>query len=309
MSTNILVVDDSHVERLLVEGMLRKNPEYHVESAENGKEALEKMTANPPDLVVTDLVMPEMDGLELVRAIRQRFPDIPVILMTAYGDELTAVGALEAGAASYVAKAQKAERLMATIQRVAEQAAAACSRRQLAQCMLEYHCRFALENDRQLIRALVSEVQLVMASMRFTDTVERIRIGEALEEALMNAMFHGNLEVSGKELAKVWSELDEKLLDELVVERCKQPHVGERKILVVIHITASEARFVIRDEGCGFDTMFAKADDTSDRVDLARRRGVTLIRSLMDEVTYNKAGNELVMRKHPRGRTTAEVTV
>ncbi|MFV2066352.1 MAG: response regulator [Pirellulales bacterium] len=304
MSANILVVDDSQVERLLVEGMLRKNPGYHVESAENGKEALEKIAAGPPDLVVTDLIMPEMDGLELVRTVRQRYPEVPVILMTAYGDELTAVEALEAGAASYVAKAQKAERLMATIHRVVEQAKADRSRVRLSQCMLEYHCRFALQNDRQLIRTLVGEVQQAMASIGFTDTVERIRIGEAIEEALLNAMYHGNLEVSGKELAKVWSELDEHLLDKLVLERCQEPHIRERRILVVVHVTTSEARFVIRDEGRGFDAMFAMADDKSNPLELARRRGVTLIRSLMDEVTYNKTGNELVMRKRTRGCTT-----
>ena len=95
------------MERLLVEGLLRKNPDYRVELAENGKEALTKIAASPPDLVVTDLIMPEMDGLELVRTVRRRHPDIPVILMTAYGDETTVVDALEAGAASYVEPVQE----------------------------------------------------------------------------------------------------------------------------------------------------------------------------------------------------------
>lgn len=304
MSTNILVVDDALVERLLVEALLRKNPDYRVELAENGKEALTKIAASPPDLVVTDLIMPEMDGLELVRTVRRRHPDIPVILMTAYGDESTAVEALEAGAANYVAKAQKAERLMATVDRVVEQVAADRSRQRLAQCVLEHHCRFALQNDRRLIRALVGQVQQAMAGMGFTDTVERIRTGEALQEALLNAMYHGNLEVSQEELAKIWAELDEHLLDRLADERCREPHIRERKILVVVHLTTGEARFVIRDEGRGFNAMFAMADEKSGRSELARHRGVTLIRSLMDEVTYNKAGNELVLRKHQCGSTT-----
>lgn len=105
MTTRILVVDDSPVERVLVEGLLCKNPDYTVELAADGREALAAIAANPPDLVVTDLVMPEMDGLELVRTMRSRCPRIPAILMTAYGDESTAVEALEAGAASYVSNA------------------------------------------------------------------------------------------------------------------------------------------------------------------------------------------------------------
>ncbi len=118
MTTNILVVDDSHVERLLVEGLLRKNPDFRVEQAENGKEALDRLAVRPSDVVVTDLVMPDMDGLELVRAVRRGHREIPVILMTAYGDETIAVEALEAGAASYVPKSQRAERLLETVNRV-----------------------------------------------------------------------------------------------------------------------------------------------------------------------------------------------
>ncbi len=297
MSTNILVVDDALVERLLVEGLLRKNPNYRVESAENGKEALTKIERGSPDLVVTDLIMPEMDGLELVRTVRRRHPEIPVILMTAFGDESTAVEALEAGAASYVPKTEKAERLMATVVRVMEQAAADRSRQRLAQCVLEYHSRFALQNDRRLIRALVGQIQQVMAGMEFTDTVDRIRVCEALEEALLNAMYHGNLEVSREELSAVVNELDEQLLDRLIHERCREPHIRDRKILVVVDVTTREARFVIRDEGRGFNAMFAMAEEQSDRIKRPRHRGMTLIRSLMDDVRYNKAGNELVLRK------------
>ena len=76
MGNRILVVDDSQVERVLIEGLLRKNPEYRLQLAENGQEALEAIAARPPDLVVTDLVMPIMDGLELVRMVRKRHAEM-----------------------------------------------------------------------------------------------------------------------------------------------------------------------------------------------------------------------------------------
>ncbi len=297
MATSILVVDDSQVERVLVEGLLCKNPEYRVQLAANGREALEAIAANTPDLVVTDLVMPEMDGLELVQTVRSRYAGIPVIVMTAYGDESTAVEALEAGAASYVPKSQKAERLMSAVERVMEYAVANRSREQLTQCILEYHCRFALENDRRLIRALAAQIQQAMAGTGFGDTVERIRVSEALEEALLNAMYHGNLEISNEELARIRAELDDHILDRLVEERCRESRICDRKIFVVARLTESEARFVVRDEGRGFNTVSMASDPTSDRFASGQCRGMTLIRSLMDEMTFNKAGNELVMRK------------
>ncbi len=311
MATNILIVDDSQVERVLVEGMLRRNSAYRVQLAANGREALDAIdaTSRKPDLVVTDLVMPELDGLELVRRMRDRHPGIPVILMTAYGDESTAVQALEAGAASYVPKAEKAERLMAAIERVVELAAANRNREQLVRCILEYHGRFALKNDRRLIHAFAAQMQQTLAGMNFSDTVERIRVGEALEEALLNAMYHGNLEFQKEELDKIRAELDDDMLDRLVEVRCKESDFCDRRILVVTHLTEEEARFVIRDEGHGFSTAAVAGAPISDRAASGACRGMTLIRSLMDDVTFNKSGNELVMRKHAqptRGCTSME---
>ena len=119
--------------------------------------------------------MPEMDGLELTQTVRRRYPAIPVILMTAYGDETTAVEALEAGAASEdVPKAEKAERLLSAVERVLDHAQANRTHEQLSQCMLEYHCRYALQNDRRPTRASAVQVQQVMANIGFASVVERI---------------------------------------------------------------------------------------------------------------------------------------
>ena len=84
----------------------------------NGREGLERIESDRPDFVLTDLQMPEMNGLELVSKIKDRFPNIPVILMTAQGSEEFAAQALRNGAATYVLKRRLAEDLVATIERV-----------------------------------------------------------------------------------------------------------------------------------------------------------------------------------------------
>src|SRR5262245_2182044 len=99
---NILVVDDLASDRRLVGGLLMTNEDLTVEFAVNGREALDRIARARPDLVVTDLMMPEMDGLELLGNIRCKFPGLPVILMTSQGSEEVAVKALQLGAASYV---------------------------------------------------------------------------------------------------------------------------------------------------------------------------------------------------------------
>lgn len=291
MSVRILVVDDSEIERHLVKGLLIRNSDFHVELASDGREALSHLQQHAVDVVITDLIMPEMDGLELVRALRQDHPQVPAILLTAYGDESIAMTALEAGAASYVPKAQQAERLRKTVQRVVDHAAADHLSKRLSKSMLDFHCRYCLENDTRLIRALVKLTHQVMADQCFADTVERIRTCEAFEESLLNAMFHGNLELSDREYRQA---KESEQLEDVVKRRLRDPQIAERRVSAVVHLRSTEARFVIRDEGRGFRIWSV---DESERFALGARRGLTLIESLMDEVRFNDSGNEVTLRK------------
>jgi DNA-binding NtrC family response regulator len=100
----ILVVDDEALVRDIIKKGLSKIGEYDVEAAESGLEAIEKMERDVFDLVLTDLKMPEMDGLELLKTIKGTRPEMMVILMTAYGSIETAVEAMKMGANDYITK-------------------------------------------------------------------------------------------------------------------------------------------------------------------------------------------------------------
>jgi CheY-like chemotaxis protein len=97
--SRVLVVDDSSTQARLIEVIL-EDAKFEVEVAGQGLEALSAIQRDPPDVVLTDLQMPEMNGLELVQAIRQQYPFLPVVLMTAHGSEEIATQALQRGAAS-----------------------------------------------------------------------------------------------------------------------------------------------------------------------------------------------------------------
>jgi CheY-like chemotaxis protein len=88
MST-VLVVDDAAVDRRLACALLEKHPDWTVLSCEDGQAAMESLRTRPVDIVVTDLVMPRMNGLELVEAIKREFPLVPVIITTSRGSEET----------------------------------------------------------------------------------------------------------------------------------------------------------------------------------------------------------------------------
>ena len=125
----VLVVDDSEVDRQLIGGLLEKDPDLEVAFAGDGEEALASVEMSIPDLILTDLVMPGKDGLELVAQLRETHPFVPVILVTSKGSEEIAVRALQQGAASYVPKHALAEDLAETVETALSAAAQRRSRR------------------------------------------------------------------------------------------------------------------------------------------------------------------------------------
>src|SRR4029077_19708788 len=114
---SVLVVDDSPLDRHLAVALLKKSPDFTVFEAVDGRDALAKIELHLPDLVVTDMMMPNMNGLELVGEVKEQFPLIPIILMTSQGSEEIAVQALQKGAASYVPKRLLATELLAILDR------------------------------------------------------------------------------------------------------------------------------------------------------------------------------------------------
>ncbi len=291
--TTILVVDDAAVDRRLVGELLAEEADLQVEYAVHGAEALDCMAQSVPDLVLTDLIMPEMDGLELVAAVRKEYPLVPVILMTSKGSEEIAVRALQQGAASYVSKRTLPDKLLRTIRRVLTVASHRRTHSRLMQCMAESRCSFVLENDAGLFVPLVTQLQETVAQFELCDETERTRIGVALEEALANSLYHGNLEVgSGK---------DEKYGEEfftLAAQRTQEPPYTDRRIYVEATVSRHRAVFTVRDGGRGFDP--SELPDPTDPENLERvsGRGVLLMRTFMDEVTYNDVGNSVTMVKY-----------
>jgi DNA-binding NtrC family response regulator len=116
MQRRILVVDDDESLRWVTQAQLQQSG-YDVAAAASGEDALEWILRDPPDLVVTDLMMPRMTGLELLRRIRADYPEIVIILVTAYGTVETAVEAMKAGAYDYITKPVNMDELRLVVSR------------------------------------------------------------------------------------------------------------------------------------------------------------------------------------------------
>ncbi len=116
----ILVVDDMSTMRRIVKSILNQLGFTNIEEAENGKQALAKLKAEKFDFVVTDWNMPEMDGLELVKAIRSddELKNIPVLMVTAEGKKESVIEALKAGVNNYIVKPFTPEVLKEKIEKI-----------------------------------------------------------------------------------------------------------------------------------------------------------------------------------------------
>ena len=296
--TRILVVDDTAVDRQLAGGLLELSPSIHVDYAENGRLALEQIQMDPPDLVVTDMQMPELNGLELVSEIRAHFPGIPVVLMTAKGSEAIAVEALERGAASYVPKSQLAEILQTTVSDLLSMVDARKSHSKLLDCQLKLQCEYVLENDPALIDSLIEMLQQMVSGMGLTDETGVLRVGVALREALYNSLYHGNLEITDEDLESSREDLLDGG-DDLVTKRRLQAPYCDRRIGVQVSIDREQASFVINDEGNGFDyaSLLTSMSAEDGAVDVENGRGFLLMLSMMDEVSFNEAGNCVTLIK------------
>jgi len=291
---SVLVVDDLPADRHLVAEYL-KDDAFELRFAANGAEALEKLEQATPDLVVTDLMMPEVDGLELVRACRSRYPLVPVILMTSQSTEETVVQALQQGAASYVPKHAFPRRLVSTVRNVLAVSGRRRVHTRLMECMDWTECAFALKNNSALIHPLITYLQERTSDLDVCDESDRTRIGVALEEALANALYHGNLEV-GSELRGE----DDKGYHALIVERLNTSPYRDRKIHVETTMSREHATFVVRDEGTGFDPSSLPDPTDPANLEKASGRGLLLMRTFMDEVAYNGEGNAVVLTKRRR---------
>ena len=119
VSERVLIVEDDAAARVGLEQLV-KSWGFIAESAGDGEEALEKVTTFRPAIVISDLVMPRMDGLELLRALQQQGADATTLLLTAQGTVETAVEAMKAGAYDYLTKPIDIQRLKVLLDKIVE---------------------------------------------------------------------------------------------------------------------------------------------------------------------------------------------
>lgn len=118
LSKSFLVVDDSATMRQLIVMTLKKMGCTAISEAPNGKVGLEKLADGPVDIVLTDIDMPEMNGLEFIQHARPQYPALPIVILSTHGDDTTRDKGLALGANDYLTKPLSGSKLTDVLERI-----------------------------------------------------------------------------------------------------------------------------------------------------------------------------------------------
>jgi CheY-like chemotaxis protein/anti-sigma regulatory factor (Ser/Thr protein kinase) len=273
----ILVVDDERATRLVIRHMLIAGAAaYEIDEAVDGQEALDVLRGGTYVIVITDLMMPRLDGLELLGAMHAEFAGLPVVVLTALGDERHILSCFARGAWDYMLKPVDVRQLQAVVRR------AIVAGRDFRQEPGDFEICSADAGSLEFQAA--SDIEYVHRFRRFTEVLLRARLPShvredirlAIEEIGMNAIEWGNRG-----------------------ERAKRVRMAYR-------LDADRITFEIEDQGKGFRRADLP-DPSADPLEHLERRtragkrpggyGLQIIEGVMDSVTYSPKGNAVVMTK------------
>ncbi len=296
----ILLVDDNPQVRQMLSSFLEGR--YDVVLAADGQDAVELLrTAGDVDVIVTDVNMPNMDGIQLTRAVRRRFPGLPVVIITGLGREEVAVDALRAGATNYLRKPFRNTEFDHVIRQSLELAQANRHREEGHAFLLQQTKLFELPPDPGALPRVLPHMTQGAVELGVVAKQDLIHVEVALQEALLNAVLHGSLELTGR------LPQDRAGLDAVCRARREDPTFTGRVVRASVELEPDGLRVVIEDQGPGFDVT-AALSRRSDAANGLLGRGLFLMRSFMDEVAFEEGGRRVVLVRSRGSKKSAAVT-
>ena len=273
MKQVILIIDDVEEIRISLSKIVEQLGVIPL-TASNGLEALDLLQSEKIDLIITDLMMPEMDGLQFIVQSRKLNPRIPIAVISGYADIKNATFALTRGAFNFITKPF-------TIKEVENVIRKGLRLRELS-----------LGTDR-LLKTIRNRTEITIPS--FTHLLPSVSF-YVLKECQWRGIDNENL------LNNISVCIDETLTNALTHGNEGNP---DKTIAITLQFDTKKFTFTIQDEGNGFDVKEFDRQIKQNAIDIPNKRGLFIVEYLADEISFNDKGNEVTAtiylngNKHP----------
>jgi CheY-like chemotaxis protein/anti-sigma regulatory factor (Ser/Thr protein kinase) len=287
----ILIVEDDFYSRKYLKDLLELE-KFTCKTAENGQDGLKLNDEFKPDLIITDIQMPYMNGLEMVDLIREKQSDTIVIMTTAFGSEDLAIQALRLGANNYLKKPISDTELLPLLRKYESIIKNRSLKDTLPGKILRREVSFEFDTSIEIIPMIVERLIREVPSLDIND---RTNIELGLIELITNAIEHGNLAITSKEKKDA---LENNTIQQLYNDRMVDPVFSSRKLFVEFKKDESSFQWIISDEGMGFDILSVPNPTIDGNLLELGGRGIFISRFLFDELEYMGSGNIVRVKKN-----------
>jgi two-component system response regulator PilR (NtrC family) len=262
----VLIVDDDQEVMSMLADIVRELDLTPV-TASHGREAMEKLKAQKVDLIITDLAMPKMGGLELIKESRLLNPKIPIAVISGHGEAKNVIEALNRGAYNFVSKPFTIKEIEAIIKkglRLREFSLGTCK---ILEGIRNY-TEINIPNNPHYFPPATLYIVRECQWRGIEDEDQLSNISVCADELLNNALIHGN-------------DLDE-----------------DKKISIQLIFDPEKFTMSFEDEGTGFDHQKIVTALSAGHSAPPTKRGLFIVQSLMDELSFNESGNKVTAVKY-----------
>lgn len=289
----ILFVDDEPSIRELFQISL--GVDYNLTLAKDGEEALDIANANTFDLIITDISLPKMSGVDFIRSIRKNGNFTPFIIITGDSNIELAIDTFRMGAIDFFLKPFRVDSIRSVIERFASMH---INKEELIRSQDFIHIaeksQFILLPKIRRINYYVNLLLVILADLPNLKLEDQLALKVTLYELISNAIEHGTAGINYQEKKKILENANQDYFN-YVEEKCKGTN---KKVTITLDYSPEQIEMTIADEGDGFNPKDIPDPIKNPSANLYSGRGLFLTKLNIDEIRFNDKGNTVtVVRK------------
>lgn len=281
----ILIIDDENLVRSVINIALT-NKGYKVYEADNGKTGIQMFIDIDPDIVITDVNMPEMSGIEVTKNIKENKVDADVVIMTGYGTEELIIEALRVGASNYINKPVDFKELFNILDSIILKRENRRLFDVLKDVVVFEKKSLVLDNDITKVWGTVNQILFNLSPSIERKKIEELKLG--LYEILVNSIEHGNLGITYDEKKEA---LENNTYNKLVTRKLKEANEQKKVVNIQTVYNGEELVVEIIDQGKGFNLKELPPLSDPDTLLAVHGRGILLASLYFDKLEYKEPGN------------------